>query len=71
MSEVTKIAVVGAGHAGVEAALAFGVDEFLSDRSSYALVEWPERISGIIPGKAIRIRLKHTGESQREISVEV
>lgn len=56
---------------GVQAALAFGVDEFLNDPSSYALVEWPERISGIIPGKAIRIRLKHTGESQREISVEV
>ena len=56
---------------GVQAALAFGVDEFLNDPSSYALVEWPERISGIIPGNAIKIRLKHTGESQREISVEV
>ena len=56
---------------GVQAALAFGVDEFLNDPSSYALVEWPERIAGIIPGNAIKIRLKHTGESQREISVEV
>ena len=56
---------------GVQAALAFGVDEFLNDPSSYALVEWPERITGIIPGNAIKIRLKHTGESQREISVEV
>lgn len=55
---------------GVEAALAFGVDEFLSDKSSYALVEWPERIAGILPEDAIRITLKHTGEGRREISVE-
>ena len=56
---------------GVEAALAFGVDEFFDDPSSYALVEWPERIDGIIPDSAIRICLKHTGENQREITVEV
>lgn len=55
---------------GVEAALAFGVDEFLNDPSSYALVEWPERIAGILPEDAIRITLKHIGEGRREISVE-
>lgn len=54
---------------GVEAALAFGVDEFLNDPSSYALVEWPERIEGILPEDAIRITLKHIGEGRREISV--
>ena len=54
---------------GVEAALAFGVDEFLNDPSSYALVEWPERIDGILPDNAIRITLKHTGDNRREISV--
>ena len=54
---------------GVEAALAFGVDEFLNDPSSYALVEWPERIAGILPDNAIRITLKHTGDNCREISV--
>lgn len=55
---------------GVEAALAFGVDEFLNDPFSYALVEWPERIAGILPEDAIRITLKHIGEGRREISVE-
>ena len=55
---------------GVEAALAFGVDEFLNDPSSYALVEWPERIDGIIPESAVKITLKHTGEGEREIAVE-
>lgn len=55
---------------GVEAALAFGVDEFLSDPASYALVEWPERIAGILPDNAVRITLKHSGEGCREISVQ-
>lgn len=55
---------------GVDAALAFGVDEFLNDPSSYALVEWPERIAGILPDDAIRITLKHIGEGRREIKLE-
>ena len=55
---------------GVSAALAFGVDEFLNDPSSYALVEWPERIEGIIPEDAVKVTLKHAGNEQREISVE-
>ena len=46
------------------------VDEFLNDPSSYALVEWPERIAGILPEDAIRITLKHTGEGHREIKLE-
>lgn len=55
---------------GVSAALAFGVDEFLNDPSSYALVEWPERIEGIIPENAVKVTLKHAGNDKREISVE-
>lgn len=55
---------------GVSAALAFGVDEFLNDPSSYALVEWPERIEGILPEDAVKVRLKHAGEGKREITVE-
>lgn len=51
------------------AALAFGVDEFLSDPSSYALVEWPERISGILPENAVKVTLRHIGDGEREITV--
>lgn len=54
---------------GVQAALAFGVDEFLDDPEAYALVEWPERIDGIIPEDALHIQIKHTGNESREISV--
>ncbi len=50
-------------------ALAFGVDEFLDDPESTALVEWPERIADIIPDRAIRVVIRHVSDSEREISV--
>ena len=54
---------------GVDAALAFGVDEFLDDPEGYALLEWPERIDGIIPDNAKIIRLRHLDNGCREITV--
>lgn len=50
-------------------ALAFGVDEFLNDNNSIALVEWPERITGIIPPGAITVNIRHLSDSQREIEI--
>ena len=54
---------------GVDAALAFGVDEFLDDPDGYALLEWPERIGGIIPDGAKIVRLRHLDDGGREISI--
>ena len=45
------------------------VDEFLDDPRSFALVEWPERINGIIPDDAVRITLRHLSDTAREIRV--
>ena len=50
-------------------ALAFGVDEFLDDPGSIALVEWPERIADILPAEAVRIEIRHLSDSGREICV--
>lgn len=50
-------------------ALAFGVDEFLNDASSIALVEWPERISDIIPPGAVTVNIRHLSDTQREIEI--
>ena len=54
----------------VNAALNFGVDEFLDDPNAFSLVEWPQRISGIIPPEAVRVHIRHLGPEQREISVQ-
>lgn len=51
-------------------ALGFGVDEFLSDARSIALVEWPERIRGILPDRAATVRIRHVSEDCREIEAE-
>ena len=44
-----------------DAALAFGIDEFLYDKSAMTLLEWPERIEDILPPCTIIIRLEHSG----------
>ncbi|MBE6375234.1 MAG: tRNA (adenosine(37)-N6)-threonylcarbamoyltransferase complex ATPase subunit type 1 TsaE [Lentisphaerae bacterium] len=54
---------------GAEAALAFGVDEFLNDPKAVALVEWPERIGDVIPENAIKIDIRHLNENEREITL--
>ena len=51
------------------AALGFGVDEFLNEPGAISLVEWPERIRGLLPDTAIRVELLHRAEDKREIHV--
>ena len=53
----------------VNAALAFGVDEFLDDPSGVSLIEWPDRISGILPENAICVDIEHLSDSQRRLTV--
>ncbi len=52
-----------------DAAYAFGIDEFLYDKSAMTLLEWPERIEDILPPSAVVIRIEHAGESTRKITV--
>lgn len=51
------------------AALGFGVDEFLSEPGAFSLVEWPERIRGLLPDTALRVELRHRSEHEREIRI--
>ena len=50
-------------------ALGFGVDEFLSEPGAFSLVEWPERIKGLLPDTTIRVELTHRSENEREIRI--
>ena len=49
-------------------ALAFGVNEYLEEHHAWAVVEWPERISGILPEHTIHLQIKHIDSGHREIS---
>ena len=53
------------------AALGFGVDEFLDDPGAISLVEWPERIAGLLPDDAVRVELKHLSAEEREIRIVI
>ncbi len=53
-----------------EAAVAFGIDEFLFAPQAITLVEWPERIARLLQGDARlrHIRFRHLSPDEREIS---
>ena len=56
---------------GPEAALAFGIDEFLFAGDAVTLVEWPERIDGLFPPGTVRVTIERTDrEEVRRITVE-
>jgi len=52
-------------------ALAFGIDEFLFVPNAITVVEWPERISGLLePGEQLlEIQLRHLSETQRQFEI--
>ena len=52
------------------AALGFGVDEFLSDPDAWTLLEWPVRIEKILPPETITISIDKVDENTRSIKLE-
>ena len=54
-----------------DAALAFGIDEFLYASDAISLVEWPERIDGLFPPGTIRVAIERTDKEEiRKITIE-
>ena len=50
------------------AALAFGIDEFLFNPQAITLVEWPERIAGLLDDARLRtIRFQHIDLNHRSL----
>jgi tRNA threonylcarbamoyladenosine biosynthesis protein TsaE len=54
---------------GVNAALAFGVDEFLDDPQGISLIEWPDRIDGILPENAVCVEIEHLSDCERRLTI--
>lgn len=53
-----------------EEILKLGFEEWLADRQGLALIEWPERLGNLIPGRAIAISLSWITDTEREIVIE-
>ena len=52
------------------AALGFGVDEFLSDPEAWTLLEWPIRIEKILPPEVIHLYIEAIDDQTRSIRLE-
>ena len=53
-----------------EAALAFGIEDFLFAPDAVTVVEWPERIKGLLPEEeTLFVSLEHKGEELRQITL--
>ena len=47
-----------------------GWKEMIADKSNIIFLEWPERVSEILPLTSVKIYLNHLGETQREIKIQ-
>ena len=47
-----------------------GLDELLNDSHSINIVEWPQKASGILPNKHIKLTINVLEENKREFIVE-
>ena len=50
-------------------ALAFGINDYMSDKNAMTLIEWAERIEDILPPQTIHIEIKRINNNEREIKV--
>jgi tRNA threonylcarbamoyladenosine biosynthesis protein TsaE len=53
---------------GAESALAFGVDEYLNEPAAIVLIEWPERITGLLPESTLHLSIEYLTEEERRLS---
>ena len=49
--------------------LVLGWQAILADPTNLVLIEWPERVSGLIPKSAINVSIEHTSETTRSIKI--
>lgn len=50
--------------------LHLGWEELLKGKENLIFIEWPEKVSGLIPSDAKKIYFKHVDENSREIKYE-
>jgi len=51
------------------AALAFGIDEYLYDNNAVKLIEWPDRITDLLPEATLNVYITHIDEISRKITI--
>ena len=49
-------------------AIAFGIEDFLADRSAITILEWAERLPTLLPAETVHITLERVRETERRIT---
>jgi tRNA threonylcarbamoyladenosine biosynthesis protein TsaE len=52
-----------------EEAYQAGIEEILHDPNTISLVEWPERLSWMLPKGYLQVNISHQGDDKREIEL--
>ena len=52
-----------------EEAISFGIEEFLNDKSAINLIEWPQRLTWLLPDSVIPVEISHVSEFQRMVKL--
>ena len=50
-------------------ATSIGIKEILKEKENFVLIEWPERISKILPKKLTRVHIDHIDKNKRKIKI--
>ena len=54
-----------------EELMTIGVEDYLGDKNTICLIEWPEKIEGLLKNKKnIQVGLAHTDEGTRNITIK-
>lgn len=69
-SSISSVYHIDAYRVDASGVLDLGWDEIVSDKNSVVIVEWPERVSGILPGDSFWITFAWTDENEREILLD-
>ena len=52
-----------------DAASVFGIEEYLNDVKAIVLLEWAEKITGLLPPGTIHIKIEHLSADARRIGI--
>ena len=52
-----------------EEAYAAGIEELIHDNNTISLIEWPQRLSWMLPKEVIKVNIIHQSEEQRLIQI--
>lgn len=53
----------------IDEARELGLSEYFNNKNYVSIIEWPERIAGILPKSCITIKIEKLGETQRKFCI--